>query len=62
VQTRKVTSFPIVCLGTDYWGGLIEWLREAVAGRGNISPADIDLLQLTDDPAEAVRLVSAQTP
>jgi hypothetical protein len=62
VQTRKVTSFPIVCLGTDYWGGLIAWLREAVAGRGNISPADIDLLQLTDDPAEAVRLVSAQTP
>jgi len=62
VQTRKVTSFPIVCLGTDYWGGLIEWLRESVAGRGNISPADIDLLQLTDDPAEAVRLVSAQTP
>jgi hypothetical protein len=34
----------------------------SVAGRGNISPADIDLLQLTDDPAEAVRLVTAQTP
>jgi hypothetical protein len=62
VQTRKVTSFPIVCLGTDYWGGLVDWLRMSVAGRGNISPADIDLLQLTDDPAEAVRLVTAQTP
>jgi uncharacterized protein (TIGR00730 family) len=61
VQTRKVTSFPIVCLGTDYWGGLIDWLRTSVAGRGNISPVDIDLLQLTDDPAEAVRLVTAQT-
>ncbi len=62
VQTRKVTSFPIVCLGTHYWGGLIDWLRESVAGRGNISPADIDLLQVTDDPVEAVRLVTAQTP
>jgi hypothetical protein len=62
VQTRKVTSFPIVCLGTDYWGGLVDWLRESVASRGNISTADIDLLQVTDDPAEAVRLVTAQTP
>jgi uncharacterized protein (TIGR00730 family) len=61
VQTRKVTSFPIVCLGTEYWGGLVDWLRTSVAGRGNISPVDIELLQVTDDPAEAVRLVTAQT-
>ncbi len=61
VQTQKVTSFPIVCLGTDYWSGLVDWLRRTVAGRGNISLADVDLLQLTDDPGEAVRLVSAQT-
>jgi uncharacterized protein (TIGR00730 family) len=61
VQTQKVTSFPIVCLGTDYWSGLVDWLRHTVAGRGNVSLADVDLLQLTDDPGEAVRLVSAQT-
>jgi uncharacterized protein (TIGR00730 family) len=62
VQTRKVTSFPIVCLGTEYWGGLLDWLRGTVEGRGNVSAGDVDLLQLTDDPAEAVRLVTDQTP
>jgi uncharacterized protein (TIGR00730 family) len=62
VQTGKVTSFPIVCLGTDYWGGLVDWLRRSVLSGGNIAAADVDLLQLTDDPAEAVRLVTAQTP
>ena len=61
VQTRKVTSFPIVCLGTEYWGGLRDWLRGTVEGRGNVSAGDVDLLQVTDDPAEAVRLVTAQT-
>ncbi len=60
VQTRKVTSFPIVCLGSDYWGGLLDWLRGTVAGRGHISASEAELLQLTDDPAEAVRLVTAE--
>ena len=54
VQTRKVTSFPIVLLGTDYWSGLIDWLRESAAANGTISQVDLDLVTLTDDPAVAV--------
>jgi uncharacterized protein (TIGR00730 family) len=58
VQTRKVTSFPIVLMGTEYWGGLFDWLRGTVLDAGTVSPKDVDLLHLTDDVDEAVRLVT----
>ena len=58
-QTRKVTSFPIVLLGVDYWSGLITWLRETVLADGKISEPDLDRLVLTDDVDEAVRLMVA---
>ncbi len=57
VQTRKVRQFPVVLVGVDYWSGLLDWLRDTVLARGAISPPDLDLLKLTDDPDEAVRLV-----
>ncbi len=57
VQTQKVTSFPIVLLGSQFWGGLIEWLRGPVQGAGNVWARDIDLLRVTDDVDEAVELV-----
>ncbi len=62
VQTRKVTSFPIVLVGTAYWSGLLDWLRGTVLGRGAIGPADLDLVRLTDDPAEAVRWMLEGAP
>ena len=62
VQTQKVTSFPIVLIGSSYWGGLIGWLRETAAAAGTISVADLDLLTLTDDVDEAVAaIVDADT-
>ena len=57
VQTKTVQQFPIVLVGTEYWGGLLDWLRTTVAPGGKISPKDLDLIHLTDDPAEAVRIV-----
>lgn len=57
VQTRKVTTFPIVLVGSAYWRGLLDWMRDTVLDRGMISAPDVDLLQLTDDPREAVDLV-----
>jgi uncharacterized protein (TIGR00730 family) len=59
VQTQKVTSFPIVLMGTEYWGGLFDWLRGPVLEAGTVSPKDIDLLHLTDDVDEAVQLIRA---
>lgn len=57
VQTHKVTEFPLVLVGSDYWGGLLEWIGGAVADRAMIGGADLDLLHLTDSPAEAVQYV-----
>ena len=57
VQTRKVTSFPVVLLGVDYWSGLLGWLRETVLAQGKISETDLEMLVLTDDVQEAVELM-----
>jgi uncharacterized protein (TIGR00730 family) len=57
VQTRKINQFPIVLLGTDYWAPLLDWVRHTLADGGFVSPHDIDLVHLTDDPDEAVRVV-----
>ncbi len=62
IQTGKIHNFPVVLFGTDYWEGLIEWIRARLLSEGNISPPDMDLLQLTDDPAEVVRLIQATSP
>jgi hypothetical protein len=57
VQTHKVTQFPIVLVGTEYWGGLMDWVRKTALEHGTISEADLDIVHLTDDPADAVRHV-----
>ncbi|MEV6327163.1 TIGR00730 family Rossman fold protein [Streptomyces sp. NPDC051909] len=60
VQTRKVTRFPIVLFGTEYWGGLVDWLRDSVVGGGKASEQDLLLFHVTDDVEEAVALVSKE--
>ena len=57
VQTQKVTSFPLALLGVDYWQGMISWLRDTVLADGKISESDLDMMILTDDVDEAVRLM-----
>lgn len=54
VQTHKITEFPIVLVGSSFWGGLLEWIRGTLAAEGLISPGDVDLVKLVDEPAEAV--------
>ncbi len=62
VQTRKVTSFPVVLFGTAYWTGLIDWLRTTALAYGAISAADLDLFTLTDDLDEAVDAMLSNQP
>jgi uncharacterized protein (TIGR00730 family) len=57
VQTQKVTSFPLVLIGTSYWSGLLDWLRETVCADGKVAEADLALLEVTDDVDRAVRVM-----
>jgi uncharacterized protein (TIGR00730 family) len=57
VQTKKVTRFPVVLMGTWYWGGLIDWMRETMVAEGKIGPEDLGLFCLTDDVDIAVRYI-----
>ena len=57
VQTGKITDFPIVLVGSSYWRGLLDWLRETSFANGTISEIDLDRLILTDDVDEAVDLM-----
>ena len=53
IQTGKIYQFPVIMFGRHYWAGLIRWLQSRVLGEGKISPGDLDLILLTDDPQEA---------
>jgi uncharacterized protein (TIGR00730 family) len=52
IQTGKITEFPVVLVGSDYWSGLVDWIRERMLAEGNISPDDLDLFKVTDEPLE----------
>ena len=57
IQTGKVTHFPVILFGRDYWSGLVDWLTDTVAAERKINPSDLRLFQVTDDPAEAAAIV-----
>jgi uncharacterized protein (TIGR00730 family) len=59
IQTGKIYEFPVILFGRHYWAGLIRWLRSRVLLEKKISPGDLDLLLVTDDPAEAANAVIA---
>jgi uncharacterized protein (TIGR00730 family) len=57
IQTRKVRHFPVILVGSDYWRGLTDWMRERMVGEGKIWPEDLALLSVTDRPEEVLRIV-----
>ncbi len=58
-RTHRLEPFPVILVGSEYWDGLLTWLRTAGVASGTISADDLGLLSVTDDPAEAVRIVVA---
>ncbi|WP_338181015.1 TIGR00730 family Rossman fold protein [Jatrophihabitans sp.] len=62
VQTRKVTRFPVILYGVEYWQGLLDWLRRSVLDGGKIGEADIDLITVTDDIDDIVAQIVAAVP
>ena len=60
VQTHKVARVPVVLFGTEYWHGLMDWIEDTVLEEGNISPLDPELVLVTDDEDEAVRVALSE--
>ena len=58
VQTGKITRFPIVLVGSEYWQGLLAWITGTMLPSGKISGLDPELIRLADDPAEVVRIIT----
>jgi uncharacterized protein (TIGR00730 family) len=59
VQTRKVTRFPVVLIGVDYWGGLVDWIADKLVATGRVGPNDLELVTLTDDIEEMLAVIEA---
>jgi len=57
IQTGKIRHFPIILVGSEFFSGLLEWFRGRLLADGMIAPGDIDLIAVTDDPAEVVEIV-----
>jgi hypothetical protein len=57
VQTGKITKFPIVLVDSEYWSGLLSWIRGTLLAQGKISAADPDLFRIADDPEEVVQII-----
>ncbi len=57
IQTGKVLHFPVVLFDSDYWGEMLDWVRDELLADGMISPEDVELLYVTDDPSRAVQVV-----
>jgi uncharacterized protein (TIGR00730 family) len=58
IQTRKIKNFPVVLFGKEYWGGMIDWIKQVLLNANMIADSDLLLLNCTDSPAEAVEIVS----
>jgi len=57
IQTRKIKNFPVIMFGTEFWRGLIDWMKAVLLAEGKISEEDVRLLFLTDSPAEVVEII-----
>ena len=58
IQTKKIAKFPIILVSTDFWGGLIDWIKSTLLEKfGNISPGDLDLFHVVDTPEEVLQIL-----
>jgi uncharacterized protein (TIGR00730 family) len=62
IQTGKVHDFPIVLFGSGYWSGMLDWMRDTMAAEGKILLSDMDLLHVTDEPADAAEHIVRRRP
>ncbi|MDG1174354.1 MAG: TIGR00730 family Rossman fold protein [Flavobacteriales bacterium] len=59
IQTKKIAKFPIILMGSEYWSGMIDWIKDTMLIKeGNISPEDMDFMQIVDEPQAAVDIIN----
>jgi uncharacterized protein (TIGR00730 family) len=58
IQTHKIRNFPVILVGTEFWSPMLDWLRARLVADGCIDPEDMDLMAVTDDPDEVVRIAT----
>ena len=57
IQTKKIRPFPVILVGRDYWKGLMDWIKNEMLSKGTISPPDLDIIEIMDDPEEVVHTI-----
>ncbi|OGP64405.1 MAG: Rossman fold protein, TIGR00730 family [Deltaproteobacteria bacterium RBG_13_53_10] len=57
IQTKKIKPFPVILVGTEYWKGLLDWVKGTVLKEGKISPDDLDILHITDDLDDIIKTI-----
>ena len=57
IQTQRIKPFPVILMGSDYWSGLVAWIKSELAGRGMISEDDLDIFHVMDDPEDVVKML-----
>jgi uncharacterized protein (TIGR00730 family) len=60
IQTETIKPFPVILVGSDYWKGLLDWIEERMLSEKRISPDDMDILQIIDEPADIVKAVTSK--
>jgi uncharacterized protein (TIGR00730 family) len=60
IQTETIKPFPVILVGSDYWKGLLDWIKERMLAEKRISPDDVDILQILDEPKDIVRAVTSR--
>ena len=57
IQTERIRSFPVILMGSKYWRGLIEWMKDTLIKAKAISESDLDIFSLVDSPEEAIKII-----
>ena len=59
IQTLKQAHFPVICMGSEFWGGLMDWIQNVMLNKhGYISPEDMEVFSVCDEPAQAVEIIT----
>jgi uncharacterized protein (TIGR00730 family) len=58
IQTQKASDLPLVLMGSEYWGGLLDWLKNSMLAIDYIDSRDLDFIKITDDPDEAINIIN----